>query len=80
MATLKQRVHRMNSSGSYDTVHYETSSDLVLRPSGRTVEQDLTDYLPKVQNSDTAPSSLVRGKFDYTSTFGSKSVNILKSA
>ena len=58
MATLKQRVHRMNSSGSYDTVHYETSSDLVLRPSGRTVEQDLTDYLPKVQNSDTAPSSL----------------------
>ena len=61
MATLKQRVHRMNSSGSYDTVHYETSSDLVLRPSGRTVEQDLTDYLPKVQNSDTAPSSLSAG-------------------
>lgn len=70
MATLKQRVHRMNSSGSYDTVHYETSSDLVLRPSGRTVEQDLTDYLPKVQNSDTAPSSLVPGRFNYASTFG----------
>ena len=63
MATLKQRVHRMNSSGSYDTIHYETSSSLVLRPSGRTVEQDLTDYLPKVQNSDTAPSSLTATLF-----------------
>ena len=30
MATLKQRVHRMNSSGSYDTVHYETQASLVL--------------------------------------------------
>jgi len=80
MATLKQRVHRMNSSGSYDTVHYETSSDLVLRPSGRTVEQDLTDYLPKVQNSDTAPSSLVPGGLNYTSTFGREFDYIDKTA
>ena len=49
MATLKQRLHRKNSSGSYDTIHLETSSSLVLRPSGRTVEQDLEAYLPKVQ-------------------------------
>lgn len=80
MATLKQRVHRMNSSGSYDTVHYETSSDLVLRPSGRTVEQDLTDYLPKVQNSDTAPSSLRRGKPCNTLTFGREFDYIAKTA
>ena len=58
MATLKQRMHKKNSSGTYDTVHLETSSSLVLRPSGRTVEQDLADYLPKTQASDTPPSTL----------------------
>ena len=58
MATLKQRMHKKNSSGTYDTVHLETSSSLVLRPSGRTVEDDLTDYLPKTQDSDTPPSTL----------------------
>lgn len=62
MATLKQRLHKMNSSGSYDTVHLETESSLVLRPSGRTVEQDLTDYLPEVQDSDTVPESLLFGR------------------
>ena len=61
MATLKQRMHKKNSSGSYDTVHLETSSSLVLRPSGRTVEQDLADYLPKTQASDTPPSTLKSG-------------------
>lgn len=61
MATLKQRMHKKNSSGSYDTVHLETSSSLVLRPSGRTVEQDLADYLPKTQASDTPPSTLKTG-------------------
>ena len=30
MATLKQRVHLKNSSGTYDTVHYETEAGLVL--------------------------------------------------
>ena len=62
MATLKQRLHRKNSSGSYDTIHLETSSSLVLRPSGRTVEQDLEAYLPKVQDSDTVPESLHFGR------------------
>ena len=61
MATLKQRMHKKNSSGTYDTVHLETSSSLVLRPSGRTVEQDLADYLPKTQASDTPPSTLKTG-------------------
>lgn len=62
MATLKQRLHRKNASGSYDTIHLETSSSLVLRPSGRTVEQDLEAYLPKVQDSDTVPESLIHHK------------------
>lgn len=29
MATLKQRVHRMNSDGTYDVIHYETDSSIV---------------------------------------------------
>ena len=58
MATLKQRLHRKNASGTYDTVHFESTSDLILRPSGRTVEQDLADYLPEVQNNDNVPESL----------------------
>lgn len=63
MATLKQRLHRKNAAGTFDTVHLESSSDLILRPSGRTVEQDLADYLPQVQNNDNVPQTLgwVRG-------------------
>ena len=62
MATLKQRLNRKNSSGTYDTVHLETSSEVVKRPSGETVENDLTNYLPKVQNSDSVPQSLKSGQ------------------
>ena len=62
MATLKQRLNRKNSSGTYDTVHLETSSEVVKRPSGTTVESDLTNYLPKVQNSDSVPESLSSGQ------------------
>ena len=29
MATLKQRLHRKNASGTYDTIHFETSADLI---------------------------------------------------
>lgn len=58
MATLRQRLHRKNDAGTYDTVHLETESSLVMRPSGRTVEQDLADYLPVVQNNDNVPESL----------------------
>lgn len=65
MATLKQRLHRKNSSGTYDTVHLETSSSLVVRPSGNTVEADLAAYLPKVQDSDTVPESLMNQKLLY---------------
>ena len=66
MATLKQRLHRKNSSNTYDTVHLESSSDLILRPSGRTVEQDLADYLPEVQANDNVPQSLTFGKLMIT--------------
>lgn len=61
MATLKQRLHRKNGS-AYDIIHMETESNVVLRPSGNTVETDLTNYLPKVQNSDDVPQGLVFGR------------------
>lgn len=40
MATIKERVYRKNASGTYDTIHYETSADLVLMPDGT----KLSDY------------------------------------
>ena len=61
MATLKQRLHRKNGS-AYDVIHMETESNVVLRPSGNTVETDLTNYLPKVQNSDDVPEGLTPGQ------------------
>ena len=54
--TLKYRLHRKNEFGTYDTIHYETSSNIVMRPSGRTVEQDLADYLPEYDSSITPES------------------------
>lgn len=41
MATKKYRLNRKNSDGSYDVIHYETSSNIVLRPDGSTVEESL---------------------------------------
>ena len=57
MATLKQRLHRKNASGTFDTVHLETSSDLVLRPSGNTVEQDLVNQNNEINSLKTSVSS-----------------------
>jgi hypothetical protein APCC8_04218 len=48
MAILKQRLHRKNSSGGYDTIWLETSSDLVLMSDGTTT---LTS---KISSIDTA--------------------------
>ncbi len=62
MATLKERLHRKNAQGTYDVVHLETASSLVLRPGGRTVEQDLTDYLPEIQATESLPKTLRNGK------------------
>lgn len=38
MATLKQRLCKKNSSGTYDTIHLETSASNVLMSNGTTVE------------------------------------------
>lgn len=63
MATLKQRVHRMNSSGSYDTIYYETSSEVVIRPDGTTVESAINS----IAESSGNPAELwVWERFNYT--------------
>lgn len=49
MATLKQRVHRYNGS-SYDTVHYETSADLVLWGENMTVGDHITELYNRDDN------------------------------
>ena len=63
---MKYRLNRKNASGTYDTIHYETSSNIVLRPSGRTVEQDLEAYLPRTQSTDDVPQSLEHGEIVVT--------------
>ena len=43
MAIKKYRLNRKNSDGSYDAIHYETSSNIVLRPDGSSVEESLSN-------------------------------------
>lgn len=62
MAYLKCAMNRKNASGTYDVLSPRTQSEVVFRPSGRTVEQDLAAYLPSVQGSDVVPNSLTKGK------------------
>ena len=50
MATLKQRLHKKNSSGTYDVVYLETSSEVVKRPDGTTVEASLVELKTSVSN------------------------------
>ena len=45
MATLKQRLHRKNASGTYDTIHLETSADMVLMASGIDLQTTMTGRL-----------------------------------
>ena len=68
MATFTQRMWRKNDDGTYDIIHAETESAVVLRPNGRTVEQDMSDYLPEYQAVSTAPDTLKNGKIRTTQT------------
>lgn len=60
MATLKQRLHRKNAEGTYDVIHYETSSDVVKRPDGTTAEDFFTT--PKIPVLTADPSNPVEGQ------------------
>lgn len=58
MAVLKRRLARKNDSGVYETMHLETSSDLVLRPDGTTVEAFISNL--KLDSSGGYPLLEVR--------------------
>lgn len=60
MATLRQRLHRKNSSGIYDIIHLETSSDVVLRSDGTTAEDFFT--APKIPVLTADPASPADGE------------------
>lgn len=53
MAVLKERLNRKNALGGYDMIYLETSSDLVKRPDGSTVEAALTAVNTKVTELNT---------------------------
>lgn len=61
MATLRQRLHRKNATGTYDVIHLETESGLVLRSDGTTVEQAITDLTPTV--GESVPKTLILRAF-----------------
>lgn len=56
MGILKFRLNRKNSSGSYDTIHYESSSNIILRPDSTTVENALNS-LESITSSHTTSIS-----------------------
>lgn len=55
MATVTYRKHRKLADGSYETVHCETSSGIVLRPDGTTVEAALSNTV--MQKGDNPGTS-----------------------
>lgn len=52
MAILRQRLNRLNNRGEYDTIHYETSANLVLLANGQTVEYFSTHHTHKFGDID----------------------------
>ena len=52
MPVLKFRLNRKNSSGTYDTIHYETSANIVIRADGSTtVETSLVNMDSHIANT-----------------------------
>ena len=62
MATLKQRLHKKNSSGTYDVVYLETSSEVVKRPDGTTVEASLVELKTSVSEGKALVAAAVTDK------------------
>lgn len=61
MSVLKRQLFIKNQSGEYDQVMLQTTSEIVLRPNGNTLEQDLTAYLPTSKADDVIPATLTHG-------------------
>lgn len=50
MAVIKQRLCRKTEDGNYDTIHLETSSDLIVRPDGSNLETTITEVTQNITN------------------------------
>lgn len=79
MATLKQRLHRKNASGTYDTIHFETEASLVTTTSGSNVETEISNLKSSVSSGKAAIASAVTDKGVQTAadaTFNTMATNI----
>lgn len=56
MAIKRFRLNRKNAEGTYDTIHYETSSNVVQRENGETVEETLQRLEGSDPGSGTVPT------------------------
>lgn len=84
MGILKFRLNRKNSSGSYDTIHYESSSNIILRPNSTTVENSLisleTSYTSLNSEMTSLKTSVSNGKAQIASAITGKGVSTSSSA
>ena len=86
MATLKQRLHRKNSSGTYDTIHLETGADCITGTlpvshggTGVTSLAELKSQLGIVEIVQTISISLGHYSYEGASTYTLKqSVKYIK--
>lgn len=62
MSTIRQRLHRKNDAGIYDTIHLETSSECVVRPDGTRLEDSMITLEPA---KSTAIGSYVESCLKY---------------
>ncbi|MCM1230140.1 MAG: hypothetical protein NC489_08405 [Ruminococcus flavefaciens] len=58
MAIVKYRLQKIEADESANTIHLETSADMVLRENGKTVEESFDDYLPTTGGTLTGKVSL----------------------
>lgn len=56
MPTVTYRAHRKTADGSYETVHLESESGVIMRPNGATVEQTLTKCIVTSDPLDELPA------------------------
>lgn len=67
MAIQRERLHRKNASGEYDTIHLETEAGIVLRSDGTTVEDALSNPQP-ISTGGTNASTGAEALYNLIST------------
>lgn len=68
MAILKQRLHRRNDDGTYDTIHLETSVDVVIMTDGTT---KLSDKLSAMDTTIAGKASSSHSRSSISGNAGS---------